>query len=81
MIPAVSRLGNAKSVTAALTGPETIVLKLNGRNLSILQGELMGKIMGLILSSVVPKGASLYSNLLNSVQLIKDSRSSISQEA
>ena len=41
----------------------------------------MGQIMGLILSSAVPKNASLYSDLLNSVQLIEDSRSSISQEA
>src|ERR1700683_3173036 len=81
MTPAASGLGDAKSVTAALTGPDTIVLRLNGRNLSILQGELMGQIMGLILSSAVPKDASLYSDLLNSVRLIEDSRSSISQEA
>src|ERR1700677_1680560 len=81
MIPAASGLGDAKSVIAALTGPKTIVLKMNGRNLSILQGELMGQIMGLILSSTGPKDASLYSNLLNSVRLIEDSRSSIGQEA
>jgi hypothetical protein len=30
MTPAASRLGDAKSVTATLTGPETIVLRLNG---------------------------------------------------
>ena len=81
MIPAASGLGDAESVTAAVTGPDTIVLRLNGQNLSILQGELMGQIMGLILSSAVPKDTSLYSDLLNSVRLIEDSRSSISQDA
>ena len=81
MILAAIGLGDAKSVTAAVTGPDTIVLRLNGRNLSILQGELMGQIMGLILSSAVPKDASLYSDLLNSVRLIEDSRSSINQDA
>ena len=41
----------------------------------------MGQIMGLILSLTVSKNTNLYSDLLNSVRLIKDSRSSISQEA
>ena len=81
MIPAASRLGEAKSVTAALTGPKTIVVRLNGRNMSILHGELMGQIMGLIQSSAGSKEARIYSDLLNSVRIIEDSRSSISQVA
>jgi len=81
MIPAASALGDAKSVIAALTGPKTIVLSMDSRNLCILQGELMGQILGLILSSTGPKDASLYSDLLNSVCPIEDSRSSIGQEA
>ena len=51
MIPAVSGLGGAKLVTAALTGPKTIIVRLNGCNMSILHGKLMGQIMGLIQSS------------------------------
>src|ERR1700734_3477560 len=46
----------------------------------MLHGELMGLVMGLILSSSGSEGANLYSDHMNSVHLIKDSRSSISQE-
>ena len=81
MIPAASGLGEAESVTAALTGPKTIVVRLNGRNMSILHGELMGQIMGLIQSSAGSKEVRIYSDLLNSVRIIEDSRSSISQVA
>ena len=52
MILAASGLGKAKLVTAALTGPKTIVVRLNGHNMAIPHDELMGQIMGLILSSV-----------------------------
>jgi hypothetical protein len=80
MVPATSGLGDPKSVTAALTGPKTIILQLDGRNISILQGELIGLIMGLILSSSGTEDAILYSDHMNSVHFIEDSRSSISQE-
>ena len=43
MIPAASGLGDDKSVTAALTGPKTVILRLNGHNLTILHGEPMGQ--------------------------------------
>jgi len=81
MIPAASGLGDAKSVTAALMGPKTMVLRLCEQNNSILQGELMGLIIGLILSLTGPRDNILYSDHLNSVQLIEDSRSSLSQDA
>jgi hypothetical protein len=65
MIPAASRLGDAKSITAALTGLKTIVLCLNGQNISILQGEFMGLVMGLILPLTETRDASLYSDHMN----------------
>ena len=80
MVLAMSGLGDLKSVTAALTGPNTAVLRLSDRNISILQGKLMGLIMGLILSSTEANNASIHSDHMNSVCLIEDSRSSISQE-
>src|ERR1700677_3183988 len=51
MVPAASGLGDPKSVTTALTGPSTLVLKIPGRNISILQGELMGLVAGLLMAS------------------------------
>ena len=46
MIPTTSGLGDEKSVTVAVTG----VVQLSGQNLFVLHGELMGLIMGLVLS-------------------------------
>jgi len=79
MIPAASSLGNPKSITAALTGPSSVILRLNGQNVSTLQGELMGLIMGMILSSTETRDARLYSDHMNSIRLIEDLRSSINQ--
>ena len=81
MVLAMSGLGDLKSVTAALTGPNTAVLRLSDRNISILQGKLMGLIMGMVLSSAGSGDGCLYSDHMNSVRLIEDSRSSINQEA
>ncbi|KAJ6566379.1 hypothetical protein B0H19DRAFT_1351815 [Mycena capillaripes] len=79
MIPAAAGVLDPKSVTAALTGPLTIVLKIEGRNVSILQGELIGLIMGLTLSPVDDPNAILYTDHLNSVRLIEDSRTVVDQ--
>jgi hypothetical protein len=77
MVPAASGIGDVKSVTAALTGPKSIVLRLDGHNISILQGEL---IMGLLMTSGSTGSTTLYSDHLNSVRLIEDLRSKIGQE-
>ncbi|KAJ7654273.1 hypothetical protein B0H17DRAFT_1214425 [Mycena rosella] len=69
-----------KSVTAALTGPKTLVLKLEGRNVSILHGELVGLIMCLIISDPNDADASLYSDHLNAVRLIEDSKTAVDQQ-
>ncbi|KAJ7164514.1 hypothetical protein C8R46DRAFT_1177069 [Mycena filopes] len=74
MLPAAAGVLDPKSVTAALVGPTSLVLKIDGRNISILQGELIGLIMGLILSPSDDPNAILYTDHLNSVRLIDDSR-------
>jgi hypothetical protein len=79
MTPTAAGILDPKSVTSALTGPITLVLKIDGRNVSILQGELIGLIMGLILSPADDPDAILYSDHLNSVRLIEDSRTVIDQ--
>lgn len=76
----VSSLCESHRVTAAATGPSTLVVQLEGRNLSILHGELMGHILALVLSSnthptVVP---TLYSDHQNSVNLIDDIQTRVS---
>jgi hypothetical protein len=50
MIPATAGVLDRKSITAAITGPRTLVLRIDGRNSSILQGELIGLIAGLTLT-------------------------------
>src|SRR6202042_63811 len=80
MIPAASGIGDYKSVTAALTGPSTLVLRILGRNISILQGELVGLIAGLLMASRKTQSSTLHSDHLNSVRLIQDLRSKVGQE-
>jgi hypothetical protein len=79
MTPAAAGVLDPKSVTSALTGPLTLVLKIDGRNASILQGELIGLIMGLILSPADHPDAILYTDHLNFVRLIEDSRTVVDQ--
>ncbi|KAJ7854789.1 hypothetical protein B0H13DRAFT_2358283 [Mycena leptocephala] len=79
MTPAAAGIIDPKSVTAALTGPLTVVLKIEGRNISILQGELIGLILGLTLSPIDDPDAVLYTDHLNSVRLIEDSRTIVDQ--
>ncbi|PPR05725.1 hypothetical protein CVT26_008912 [Gymnopilus dilepis] len=81
MYPANSGLLDRKTVVAAITGPATLVLKLYGRNSNILHGEVMGLIMGHILSSQIGVQQKLYSDHLNSVRFISDLDSNIDQSA
>ncbi|KAJ7905947.1 hypothetical protein B0H13DRAFT_2334037 [Mycena leptocephala] len=83
MIPASASLCESRRVTAAVTGPSTLVVQLNGRNLSILHGELMGHILAFVLRSnadptVIP---TLYSDHQNSVDLIEDIQTRVSQDS
>src|SRR6202050_3478370 len=80
MIPATSGIGEDKSVTAAITGPKTIAVRLNGRSLFILHGELIGLIMGLVLSDNETPNNKPFTDHLNSVRFIDDARTSINQD-
>ena len=80
MTPAASGIGDPKSVVAALTGPLTMVLRILGRNISILQGELVGLIAGLMMTSGDTQSTTLHTDHLNSVRFINDLRSRVGQE-
>jgi len=80
MLPATANLLDEKSVVGAATGLKTLALKLPGRNISILHGELVGLIIGLILSGH-KSSQYLLSDHLNSVRLIDDSQTGVSQIA
>ncbi|KAJ7138983.1 hypothetical protein C8R44DRAFT_867155 [Mycena epipterygia] len=74
MLPAAASVLDKKSVTAALTGPKTLVLEIEGRNVFILHGELMGLVMCLILDDSNNDESLLYTDHLNAVRLIDDSK-------
>ncbi|KNZ80992.1 hypothetical protein J132_03286 [Termitomyces sp. J132] len=73
MVPSSAGMLDDKSVTAAVTGSKTTVIKLSGRNISILHGELMGLISGVISSRLSNTEGVIYTDHLNSVRLIDDS--------
>ncbi|KAG6898794.1 hypothetical protein C0993_004162 [Termitomyces sp. T159_Od127] len=73
MIPASAGPFDDKSVTAAATGPRTVTFRLKGRNVSILHGELMGLIAGLIIAGTDAADATIHTDHLNSVRIIEDS--------
>jgi hypothetical protein len=80
MIPATSGISEDKSVTAAIMCPQMIAVRLNGCNLSIMHGELISLIMGLILSDNRTPNNKLFTDHLNSTRFIEDARTSINQE-
>ena len=79
MVPASAGIMEEKFVTAALTGPVTMVMKLGGRNSNILHGEVFGLIMGHILSTPDCDDV-LFTDHLNSVRFLQDMRTNINQE-
>ena len=79
MVPASAGILDDKSVTAALTGPITMTMKLQGRNANILHGEVFGLIMGHVLSPT-NRNNRLYTDHLNSVRFLQDTHTSIDQE-
>jgi hypothetical protein len=82
MVPATAGIMEDKSVTAALTGPTTMVMKLSGRNPNIFHGEVFGLIMGHILCTPVPSNHDniLYTDHLNTVRFLQDVHTNINQE-
>jgi hypothetical protein len=68
MVPASAGPLDDKSVTSAITGPCTIVMKPLGHNISILHGELVGIIGGLILSDPLNDSTMIYTDHLNSTR-------------
>jgi hypothetical protein len=77
MFPATSSLSDLKSITAAVSGPISIVLRVAHRNASILQGEQMGLVAALILAKISP---TIYTDHINSTLLIDDYQSAVNQD-
>ena len=58
--------------TCAITGPQTMVMRIPGQANSILQGELMGLIATMTISVSQSNGGTIFSDHLNTTQLISD---------
>ena len=75
-----------KSITGVATGQKTSVMRIPNHNVSILQGEQLGLIIALILSENSNlthqyERGRLLTDHLNSVRLIEDHKSGVSQTA
>jgi hypothetical protein len=82
MIPSSAGIIDDKSITGAATGERTLVMRVPGCNISILQGEQLGLIIALVLSEhsgPIAHDGVLLTDHLNSVRLIEDSKTAISQ--
>ena len=81
MIPSSVGILDKKSVVGAIVGPKSLAMRIPGHNVSILQGEQTGLILGLILSLSDADSASkrLLTDHLNSVRLISDHKTAVSQ--
>jgi hypothetical protein len=71
----------SRTVTAAVTGPQTLVMKLPEQSHSILHGEVTALIATLILAGGHAGHHTVYTDHLNTVRLVDDSRSGICQES
>ncbi|KAJ7694633.1 hypothetical protein B0H17DRAFT_931520 [Mycena rosella] len=76
MLPASAGLLQRKSVTASITGPITLVLRIDGSNIVSTQGELMGLTSGIIFADGSKSTPRLYTDYMNVVRMIEDSKSS-----
>jgi hypothetical protein len=82
MLPASAGILDPKTIMGAATGASSLVMRVPGRNVSILHGEQLGLIIALILSENSDECQMLTQVLtdhLNSVRLIDDSQTNISQ--
>ena len=78
MIPSSAGVLDTKSVVGVATGTRTLAMKLPGKNVSILHGELTGLITALVLSKDTGT-VRLLTDHLNTVRLVDDSRTDIDQ--
>jgi len=83
MTPAASGILDDKTVTAAVTGPKTLGMRLVGRNISIQHGEMMGLIAGHLLAANwnTSQNQVLYTDHMNTVRFIQDVKSKVNQDA
>ncbi len=72
MRPAASGILESKTITCAITGPQTIAMRVTGQANSILHGELMGLVATLTISSAQHNGGKIFSDHLNTTRLISD---------
>jgi hypothetical protein len=83
MMPANASVIEDKTITGAATGKRALVMRVPGRNVSILQGEQLGLILALVLSGnssqIEAQQRRILTDHLNSVRLIEDSHTQISQ--
>ena len=87
MTPASASMMDDKTITGAATETRTLVMQIPGHNVSILHGEQLGLIIALILSQAPttsqpansPKADRLLTDHLNSVWLIEDGQTKVSQ--
>ena len=79
MVPPDSGLDDDKSIMAAITGPSSMVVRIKGRSASILQGELMGLIMGHVIADASHATPTLWTDHLNAVRMIEDNNSLVDQ--
>lgn len=81
MLPASAGILDDKSVTGAATGRKSLAMKIPGHNISILHGEQVGLIIALVLAGDLVQNdlVTILTDHLNSVRLIDDSQTNISQ--
>lgn len=86
MTPALATILDDKSITGAATRTKSLVMRIPGHNVSILHEEQLGLIIALTLSqtsgntsSTSQKTHRLLTDHLNSVRLIEDSQTEVSQ--
>lgn len=79
MIPAAVGITEKKSIVAATTGRQTLVLWVLGKNRSILHGEQMGLISALLLAQNQAGSTTIFTDHLNSVHLVLDSKTTVDQ--
>ena len=83
MLPPSAGILDPKTVVGAATGTRTLAVKIPGSNISILQGELIGLILALILSKDTDATNQyvhrLLTDHLNTVRLVEDSRTGVDQ--
>lgn len=77
MKPASAKWRQHRIVTTAVTGPRTIVLRLAGKASSILQGKILGIIVALLSATSIRNDGKIYSDHINSVRLINNSKTKI----